>query len=224
MKRLFRHARVRSVLVRAFGWYLDMTLRSKRWTLVGAEHLARCDTGEPMVVAFWHEVLPLMPVLVRFGRRRPGFTDMPILFLVSRHNDGQFISAIMQRFDLTPIYGSSSKGGPAALQSMLRALRAGAIIGITPDGPRGPARQAAVGVAQLAALAGVPVIPIGGAITNGPRLPTWDRMMLPLPFGRGVLICGPPITVNRQDWREAVPRIAAEMNEAMGRARQLCSA
>ncbi len=224
MKRLFRHERVRSLLIRAFGWYLDMTLRSKRWTLVGEEHLARANTGESLVIAFWHEMLPLMPALLRSAVNRPDFAGLPVQFLVSRHNDGQFISAIMRRFGMTPIYGSTSRGGPAAMQTMLRSLRAGAIIGITPDGPRGPARDAAVGVAQLAALAGVPVVPVGGAITHGPRLPTWDRMMLPLPFGRGVLICGAPITVNRQDWREALPRITAEMNLAMGRARQLCSA
>lgn len=212
------------MLIRVFAWYLDVTLRSKRWTLMGAEHLLRPSSDESLIVAFWHEMLPLMPVLARSTVTRPEFPGTPIRFLVSRHNDGRFIGEIMDRFNMNPIFGSSSKGGPAALQAMVRSLKSGAIIGITPDGPRGPAREAAAGVAQLAALAGVPVVPVGGAITHGPRLPTWDRMMLPLPFGRGVLICGPPITVTRQDWRDALPRITAEMNAAMGRAKQLCSA
>lgn len=224
MKRLFRHTRIRNGLIRLFAWYLDVTLRSKRWTIDGAEHLAPLRGGDSALVAFWHEILPLMPVLAQEARRMPNGVTTDIHFLVSRHNDGRFIGAIMDRFHLTPIFGSSSRGGPAAMHTMARLLRTGAVIGITPDGPRGPRREAASGVAQLAALAGVTIIPCGGAMTHGPRLSTWDRMILPLPFGRGVLSCGAPIRVPRDGWREALPIITAEMNAAMDRAEALCSA
>lgn len=224
MKRLFRHTRIRNGLIRLSAWYLDITLRSKRWTIDGVEHLQHMNAGESVIVAFWHEMLPLMPVLARESRRMPGCAMAEIHFLVSRHNDGRFISAIMHRFQMTPIYGSSSRGGPAAMHTMARLLRSGAVIGITPDGPRGPRREAALGVAQLAALAGVTVIPCGGAMTHGPRLSTWDRLMVPLPFGRGVVSCGAPIHVPRDAWREALPTITAAMNAAMDRAESLCSA
>jgi lysophospholipid acyltransferase (LPLAT)-like uncharacterized protein len=223
MRRLFRSPRVQVVLVRVFAWYLDLTLRTKRWTLDGAEHLAPAREGAPAVIAFWHEVLPLIPALVERSRQAEDYRTIPIHFLVSRHRDGRLISAIMHRFRLTPVFGSSSRGGAAALFSMVKLLRAGVIIGITPDGPRGPARQAASGVAQLAALAGVPIIPCGGAVTMGRRLGTWDRMILPLPFGRGVLSCRPAITVDRESWQDAVPLITAELNAAMEQAERLCA-
>ena len=224
MKRLFRHRRVRNGLIHLAAWYLDVTLRSKRWTFDGVEHLGFLRSGESAIIAFWHEMLPLMPALAQEARRIPDYVGTDIHFLVSRHNDGQFIGAIMDRFRMTPVFGSSSRGGPAAMHTMARLLRTGALIGITPDGPRGPRRDAAAGVVQLAALAGVPIIPCGGAMTHGPRLSSWDRMMVPLPFGRGVLCCGAPITVPRDAWREALPTVTARMNAAMDRAESLCSA
>ena len=43
------------------------------------------------------------------------------------------------------------------------------------------------------------------------RFPTWDHMMLPLPFTRGVLIC--------REWAETVPRKAdPEQTESLRRA------
>lgn len=223
MKRLLRSRPVQAALVRLVTWYLDLTLRTKRWTLDGAEHLASPRAGAPAIIAFWHEVLPVIPALVEHSRQMDDYRAVPIHFLVSRHRDGRLIGAIMQRFRLVAVFGSSSRGGAAAMFNMVKLLRSGAIIGITPDGPRGPRREAAAGVAQLAALAGVPVIPCGAAITHGRRLGTWDRMILPLPFGRGVLTCRPPITVDRDAWQDALPRITEELNHAMRRAERLCA-
>jgi lysophospholipid acyltransferase (LPLAT)-like uncharacterized protein len=43
-------------------------------------------------------------------------------------------------------------------------------------------------------------------------------MQLPLPFGRGVLVCGPPIAVARDGWQESLPVIAAALDAARARA------
>ena len=72
-------------------------------------------------------------------------------------------------------------------------LEAGDHVVITPDGPRGPRRVAAPGVAQLAALSGMPVLPCAAQTSRRWTLRSWDRMVLPLPFGRGVIVCGAPI-------------------------------
>ena len=78
---------------------------------------------------------------------------------------------------------------------LLNLLAGGDHIAITPDGPRGPRRVAAAGVAQLAALSGVPVLPCAAQTTRRWVLRTWDRMVVPQPFGRGVVVCLPTITV-----------------------------
>ncbi|MFM7347747.1 MAG: hypothetical protein ACKO1J_20540, partial [Tagaea sp.] len=59
-----------------------------------------------------------------------------------------------------------------------------------PDGPRGPARQAAQGVAAAAALAKVPAVPVAYSVSCAKFLRSWDRLVVPLPFGRGAMIGG----------------------------------
>lgn len=106
---------------------------------------------------------------------------------------------------------------------MLRLLLSGGVVGITPDGPQGPKRKASPGVAQLAALAGVPILPCAARTSRQVLLSTWDRMGIPLPFGRGFVVCGPPIPVPRDGWRETLPAIAAALNRASERADHLCA-
>jgi hypothetical protein len=49
-------------------------------------------------------------------------------------------------------------------------------------------------------------------------------MVVPKPFGRGVLVCRPTIAVPRDGWQDAAPAIAAAMTEAAAEADRLCTA
>jgi len=158
---------------------------------------------------------------VLIARKLPFYRPRPIHTLVSRHRDGRFIGAVVRRFGILPILGSSSRGGAAGLRNLLAVLRQGDLIGMTPDGPRGPRRQAAFGVARLAALSGVPVVPLAARTGRSVQLKTWDRMTVPLPFGRGVVVCGPAIVVPRHGWEDAVATITDALNQAAARAEAL---
>ena len=68
-------------------------------------------------------------------------------------------------------------------------------------------------MAQIAAHSGDPVLPLSAQTTRRRVLPTWDAMVLPLPFGRGALVCGPPIAVPREGWEASLPRIEAALTE-----------
>jgi lysophospholipid acyltransferase (LPLAT)-like uncharacterized protein len=221
MKSLLRTRRAQAMLAWLLGGYLNFALRTTRWTLDGQEHFRPHGEGAPAVFAFWHEFLPLMPALSLIAKTLPFYRLTPIHTLVSQHRDGQFIGAVVRRFGIVPIFGSSTRGGAAGLRNLLAVLRQGDMIGITPDGPKGPRRQAALGVAQLAALSGVPVVPLAARTTRRIQLRTWDRMPVPLPFGRGVMVCGPAIPVPRHDWKSAIPLIAEALNEVATRADQL---
>lgn len=210
------------MLAALLGSYLSFALRTTRWTLDGQEHFRPFGAGAPAVFAFWHEFLPLMPGLSILARKLPFYRPTPIHALVSQHRDGRFIGAVVRRFGILPILGSSSRGGASGLRNLLTVLRRGDLIGITPDGPRGPRRQAAFGVAQLAALSGVPVVPLAARTTRRIQLNTWDRMRVPLPFGRGVVVCGPAINVSRHSWEDAVPAIQDALNQVANRAEAFC--
>jgi lysophospholipid acyltransferase (LPLAT)-like uncharacterized protein len=209
------------------GRYLAFALGTMRWTIEGEANLAPFVADTPVVAAFWHQRLALMPALwlrvYRANRRREGAV------LVSRHRDGRFIGDILARFHVSVVHGSSAKpgkaagkGGVAGLLQLQGILGRGGVAVMTPDGPRGPARVAAAGVAYLAALSGAPVLPASAQCRPRLRLRSWDAMVLPVPFGRGVLVCLPPIQVPPGEADGALPGIAAMLDAAMARADALC--
>jgi lysophospholipid acyltransferase (LPLAT)-like uncharacterized protein len=222
MKSLLRTPQAQALLAKLLGLYLSIALRTTRWTMHGREHFDHYAAGTPAVFAFWHEFLPLVSQFVLTARAMPQRRPAPIYTLVSHHRDGRFIGTVVQRFGIQPIFGSSSRGGAAGLRSLVSAIAKGGQIGITPDGPRGPRRQAASGVGQLAALAGVPILPCAARTSRRIQLKTWDQMAIPLPFGRGVLVCGPAIFVSHNGWQDAIPAITEALNQVADQADALC--
>ena len=227
LKRLLRRTWVQAIVAAVIGRYLDFALRTTRWTVHGEAHLAPYVGLRPAVAAFWHERLPLMPALWSLASRRSFGRDRAYV-LVSRHHDGRFIGEVVRRFGLDIVHGSThhkgrDRGGAAGARTLLGVVEAGGHIVITPDGPRGPRRVAALGVAQLAALSGAPVLPCAAQTSRRWTLPTWDHMVLPLPFGRGVLVCGEPIEVPRDGAGAALARIAAAITAVTDEADRLCA-
>jgi lysophospholipid acyltransferase (LPLAT)-like uncharacterized protein len=209
---------------RLLGAYLAFALRTTRWVIEGEEHLALFVCDRAVVVAFWHECLPLIPALLAQARRQnPG---RRATMLVSRHRDGRFIAAALQSFGISTVHGSSArpersdrdKGGAPGLRALLAVLAEGQAVAITPDGPRGPRRVAAGGTAQLAALSGAPILPVAACTSFRLYLRTWDRMVVPLPFGQGKLVCLAPIEVARDGQVASMPALAAALNAAADQA------
>ena len=199
---------VRKILVSTIRGYLGLTLRTTRWTFSidpEARDVLTCQDGRTAVVAFWHEVLPLTPALWWWAE--PQNPAMRLHVLISRNRDGRLIADIVGKWRIWSIAGSSdtrgkNKGGAAALRRMRARLRHGGIVAITPDGPRGPRRQAQQGATALAALVRKPIVPVG-VTCRGIRLNSWDKMILPLPFGRGHFVCGAPLILPREKEAQA---------------------
>jgi len=220
MKRLLRSPRIQTALARTVGLYLRAVFATTRWRVDGAAHLDAA--GQRFIAAFWHERLPLMPALLDHWRLSHG--DASLHVLVSQSRDGRLIAAAVAGWRLGMVHASRSRGGASGLRALLRLLADGTPVAITPDGPRGPRRQAAPGVAQLAALGGVPVLPCAARTSRGLVLGSWDRMILPLPFARGVLVVGAPIAVARDAAVATLPTIEAALTAACDRADALAGA
>jgi lysophospholipid acyltransferase (LPLAT)-like uncharacterized protein len=194
LKRLLRSNALLRVAVAVIAAYIRFVFATSRWRTVGGEHPeAFLRAGRPFVGAFWHGRLSMMPLAWK-GERGHG--------LVSQNRDGELIARVLARFGIAGIRGSTrrgerDKGGGAAMRSLLRALKSGDTVFLTPDGPRGPRMRAAEGVAQVAKLSGCPMVPTTFAISRRRLMGSWDRFVLPLPFAQGVFIWGPPIHVPR---------------------------
>ena len=119
----------------------------------------------------------------------------PFHMLISAHPDGQLVARAIAHFGIGAIAGSSTRGGSDALRALVRTLKSGKSVGITPDGPRGPRMRAGDGAVALARLSGAPILPVSVSISRRKVLGTWDRLIVPLPFGRGAVVWGDPIHV-----------------------------
>jgi len=213
-KKWLQSGPVQAVIGRASAWYFRFVARTTLWQIEGADELSLFGQGgTPCIVVFWHETLPAMPVFWLRAR-----TSLPATVLASRHRDGRLIATAVEHFGIGVVAGSSSRGGASGLRALVNALRAGQHVGLTPDGPRGPRRVAAPGVAQLAALTGAPVLPCAASTSFALQTRSWDRMRVPLPFGRGRLVCGPFIHVPRAGWEGYLPEIEAGLNATLARA------
>jgi lysophospholipid acyltransferase (LPLAT)-like uncharacterized protein len=113
--------------------------------------------------------------------------------LTSPSKDGAVIAAVMRRFGLDSVRGSSNKRAAQSLVECRRRLLSGLDLAITPDGPRGPVYVAAPGVLQLARLTQCPVMPVRVEYSRKWELKSWDRFQIPKPFSRATITLAPTV-------------------------------
>jgi lysophospholipid acyltransferase (LPLAT)-like uncharacterized protein len=187
-RRLLRNARLRRAACWCIQCYIRFVFLTTSWSIEGAEWARRlCAERKPFILAFWHGRLLMIPMAWQ--------RLAPMHMLISAHPDGQIIADAVTYFGVNSVAGSTSRGGSAALRTMVKRLKEGDCVGITPDGPRGPAMTASIGIVNLARLARVPILPITYATSRRRMLATWDGFHLPWPFGRGVYLWGEPIDI-----------------------------
>jgi lysophospholipid acyltransferase (LPLAT)-like uncharacterized protein len=224
-RRLARSDRARRLMCWVVSLYIRFVFATSRWSVEGGETARRLHAaGKPFILAFWHGRLLMMPKAWQEG--------VAIHMLISGHRDGRIIADAVGHFGIESIAGSSSKGGRAALRLMVKTLKGGACVGITPDGPRGPAMEASQGIVVTARLAGVPILPLSYATRRRWLMRSWDRFHLPFPFTAGVFLWGASIEIPADADEAALERyrllveerltaLGAEADRRMGHAADL---
>ena len=160
-----------------------MLMVSVRWkTKDAASFRAILADHDGFILVFWHERILAMPWL---WPRRHAMTA-----LQSPHPDGRMLAHTVNHLGVRTVWGSSNRNALSGLRGLKRILDAGRVAAITPDGPRGPARRAAMGPVALARLSGKPVLPVAWSVDRYWQAPGWDGMMIPKPFSRGIFVVG----------------------------------
>lgn len=165
--------------------------------------------GKPILFALWHgQMLPLLWY----------HSNQGVAVVVSEHSDGEIIARILEWMGYRLIRGSTSRGADRALLGIVRTLKNGKDVAITPDGPRGPARQFAQGAIVAANRAHAPIIPALAHVDRAWTLSSWDGFVIPKPFARITIAYGPPTMVEAATTREAAAqteRFERLMSEAL---------
>jgi lysophospholipid acyltransferase (LPLAT)-like uncharacterized protein len=199
----------RGALALLAAGYIRLLGLTSRITWYGRPRVPR----GPFIYAFWHNRL-LFLVYSHRGRN--------IHVLVSKSKDGELIASAIRRFGFGAIRGSSSRSAREAAIHTIRALRAGTICAVTPDGPKGPAGTVKNGLSYIARKTGRPVVPVAYAARRKIFLHSWDRFLFPLPFNSIVVLTGRPVYVlPGEDIVEANLRIAAALDKVTAAADRL---
>jgi lysophospholipid acyltransferase (LPLAT)-like uncharacterized protein len=215
VQRVLRSETVRRLSCWLIHLYIRLVYRTGRWTVEGAEiPRGLVAEGKPIIVAFWHGRLLMLPLAWQKWA--------PFYMLISGHRDGRIIAGAVHYFGIESIAGSSNAGGGAALRAIVRHIKHGDVVGITPDGPNGPAMRASGGIVAAARLARAQVVPLTYATARRRVLASWDRFHLPFPWTRGIMIWGEPIAVpaeldadGAERWRRLIEeRMIAQTAEA----------
>jgi hypothetical protein len=170
---------------------LSAALRVLKWTvrleIVNADALfGRWARGERVIVVFWHSRLLMMPIAAH---------GHPVCIMNSEHRDGEIATRAAARWGIRSVRGSATRGGVKGFLQLVRAYRDGWSLAVVPDGPRGPAGVAKPGVVHLAKATKAPIVPVSYAASRCRQLRSWDRLIIPLPFSRVVLVIGDALAI-----------------------------
>jgi lysophospholipid acyltransferase (LPLAT)-like uncharacterized protein len=168
-------------MLRLYRATLTVKIKNRRY-------VNQCRSADKNILyAFWHENM-ILPMLIH--------EFQGAYVLVSQHFDGEIIATILKAFGYLSIRGSSTRGGKEAYKQMKKLLiQQRSEMAFTPDGPRGPRRQAKLGIIKLAAETGSPIIPIAISANRFIRLKSWDRLYIILPFSKCSMIYHKPFYV-----------------------------
>jgi len=174
---------------------LHLIWATYRFRVHGDEKIRKLAAdGSPMVLAIWHDGLFVLPwFLLRLAK-----LGVRVTYLISPSVDGEFGVMMVDVVRGHVVRGSATRSGAAALRGLYRAVsRHGASPLITLDGPKGPRRQCKPGAVMIAGMTGLPIIPIACASRFSVRLPTWDRLLVPLSMAAVHIEVGEPFPVTR---------------------------
>jgi len=187
---------------------LSALARTWRYSVVNEDALKRLRADRrPFIFSLWHG--HLLPLLWHHRQSR-------VAILISEHRDGELIARTAQWLGYNLIRGSTTRGAERALLSLVRELKSGREIAITPDGPRGPARKFAPGALIAAHRSQAPILPVAASADRAWRLGSWDRFVIPKPFARITVAYGEPAMIESTSARAAAnegPRLEALMNQ-----------
>ena len=148
----------------------------------------------PCIYAVWHsEVYAFFSSFERFPDM--AILNHPYWYMKPTH-------IAMQKLGIKEIYlGSSGSGGMEALNQLAERLQKGDRSSfINPDGPSGPVGSVKKGILILAFKSGLPIVPVRiRSSSHHIRIhSSWDRKMIPLPFGKIHVTFSDPIWVSSE--------------------------
>lgn len=188
IKSALKSEQTQNFIALLLSYYLKFVYKTSSWQRVGYTEADHIFTNQSTIACFWHGRMAMIPFMWESSHKK-------VVALISAHSDGVIVAKTFKHLNIDNLPGSTNKGGATAFRGMMRALQRQDIIGIIPDGPRGPSQVLSEGIIQLAKHSKAPILPLSYATSRFIQLKSWDRFRIPLPFSKGVFIYGAPIYI-----------------------------
>ena len=194
---------------RFFAAFLTLLYTSCRKEFRGLDNIKPYweQPKKPAILTLWHGRI----MFCGFGWK----SKNKINALVSRHRDGRFLAATLERLGFSVIDGSSSRGGVAGALNIIHALERGDSTCITPDGPRGPRMRMRESIVRIAKDANVPIIPTAISGSPAKTLKSWDKFLLIYPFAKIIFEFGEPLLVPHDADEKNIAELSLELEKRM---------
>ena len=207
-KRILEKPWAQSLVSFLVARYIRLVRATGHWEVRGWENVqTQVDAGQPVILCFWHARM----IMSMYGWQHTHQLNM----LSTPHRDGKIAALTYNRLGINTIWGSTKKGGFEAARAMIRVLKAGETVAITPDGPKGPRQRMQSSAIDIARMSGAKLVPVSAVSSASKRLNTWDRLQIPKPFGRGVVWLAPAIDVPRKANGETFEALRQEVEDQL---------
>ncbi|MDC3091039.1 lysophospholipid acyltransferase family protein [Rickettsiales bacterium] len=205
LKKIIRNSIIKSLLSWLISLYLKLCYHTSIWLIKDNENVSSLiKANKNFIVCFWHGRLLMTPFCWNYEKN--------FFMLISGHPDGQIISKAVSYFGIKTIVGSSFNNKYQSLRNILKEIKSNNIIGMTPDGPRGPRGEVKDGMISLSLLSKTPVIPLSFSAKYSKELSSWDKFLFVFPFNKFVAVWGKPIYFEKEKLNINKKKLEDEIN------------
>ncbi len=207
-KRIFEKPWAQTAISVVIAGYMRFVRLTSKWEFRGLDHIdGLIENNTPILVGFWH------------GRLIPSLFGWPyastLHILSTPHRDGQIAAKAYNRFGIETIWGSTKKGGTEAVRAIIKVLKSGGVVGITPDGPKGPRQRMQRSSIDIARMTGAQLVPFSVSGTRMKWRNSWDVMAIPKPFSHYIMQFGEPMGIPRKASEEEYEELRLEFEKRM---------
>ena len=191
IKKILQHKYIQELTGWMIAFYIKVCFNTSLWYLKNDEEIQSVlRKKKRIIVIFWHNRLLMAPYCWNY--------DKPFKMLISSHRDGKIISNAVAHLGIGTIEGSSNKNKISSAREILTNLAMNNVIGITPDGPRGPNQKLKEGIVSLLKKTNATIIPLSYSAKFNFKLNSWDKFIFVTPFNKFVAVWGNAIEYNRK--------------------------
>lgn len=176
-----------------FG-YLKFVYFTSKWYFIWPNEISEKEINKEqgLLLAIWHNRLAFAMYMYKNLQNVYG--------LASPHSDGQLIITLIKKMNYKVIAGSTNRNAIAAVKEIIKLINQGNKVVITPDGPRGPIYKINSNITRIANKYRKKIIPTSCIGSKYFTLNSWDKMIIPKPFGKIIVVIGTPLQLcNNED-------------------------